>query len=126
MREKKYNLLELRQNRKLWSQVKPDLFSREKKEVFDKRKKAVDLYIVDAPAKEIYAETGIKHNKVADLINRCTRINPVTGEQYGYVALIPNKKILNNIPLREKNSTSKTRGSFPKILIDALIPAISP
>lgn len=117
MREKKYNLLELRQNRKLWSQVKTDLFSREKKEVFDKRKKAVDLYIDDAPAKEIYAETGIKHNKVADLINRCTRINPVTGEQYGYVALIPNKKILNNIPLREKNSTSKTRGSFNALLL---------
>ena len=64
MREKKYNLLELRQNRKLWSQVKTDLFSREKKEVFDKRKKAVDLYIDDAPAKEIYGERVLSITKL--------------------------------------------------------------
>ncbi len=117
MREKKYNLLELRQDRKLWSQVKTDLFSQEKKAIFDKRKKAVDLYIDNIPAKKIYEETGIKHNKIAELINRCTRINPATGEQYGYAALIPNKKILNNTPLREKNSTAKTRGSFNALLL---------
>ena len=117
MRGKKYNLLELRQNREGWSTVKTDLWSHDKKDTYDRRKKAVDLYIDDAHAKEIFEKTGIKHNKVADLISRCIKIDPATGKQYGYTALVPNKKITNKVPSEEKNSTSKTKGSFKALLL---------
>lgn len=117
MRGKKYNLLELRRNRETWPTVKTNLWSRDKKNIYDRRKKAVDLYIDDVPAKEIFEETGIKHNKVADLISRCIKINPATGEQYGYTALIPNKKVTNKAPSKEKSSTSKTKGAFKALLL---------
>lgn len=81
------------------------------------RRKAVDMYIDDASAKEIYEATGIRHNKVSDLIARCIKIDPSTGVQYGYCALIPNKKISNGAPIIIKDSTSKTKGSFRALLL---------
>lgn len=117
MREKKYNLLELRQNRELWTTVKTDLWEDEKKIIFYNRKRAVDLYIDDSPAAEIYKETGIRHNKIADLVNRCLKINPQTGECYGYAALIPNRKLTCNIQNPGRDTTTKTKGSFKALLL---------
>lgn len=116
MREKRHNLLVLRQNRENWVPLKTDLWPQNKKELYEKRKKAVDLYIDDVPAREIYEETGILHNKIANLVDRCTKINPITGEQYGYLALTPNKKLNKNAP-DKINSIAKTKGSFKTLLL---------
>lgn len=117
MREKKYNLLELRKSKELWAQVKTDLFTNENKIIYENRKKAVDLYIDDISSEKIYEETGIRHNKLAKLVSRCIKINPETGMQYGYIALIPHKRISTNIPSKTKSSTAKTKGSFKALLL---------
>lgn len=117
MRSKKHNLLELRQNREEWSLIKTELWTCDKKETFDRRKKAVDMYIDDYSGKEILTATGISHDKVAKLVARCIKINPATGKQYGYAGLIPNRKIVNNISTGNKSSTSKNKGAFKALLL---------
>lgn len=117
MRTQKYNLLELQQNQKLWYPVKTDLLDPKKKKIFNMRKQAVDMYIEDIPACEIFKITGIRHNKVSELVEKCISINPTTGMQYGYTALIPYKKIKSNISSPIYNTVSKTRGSFKSLLI---------
>ncbi len=117
MRNKKYNLLELQQNRKLWSSIKTDLWDKEKKDIYVMRKKAVDLYIDDIPVTDISKITGMRHNKISKLIERCIKINPNTGMQFGYAALIPNKKVVVNPPNHIPNTTSKSKGSFKTLLL---------
>ncbi len=117
MRNKKYNILDLRQNRDEWSPIKTELWEQIKKDTYDKRKKAVDMYIDDFSAQEIFAATGIAHDKVAKLVARCIKLDSITGKQYGYAGLIPNKKLNNNIPTDFKNSTYKTKGSFKALLL---------
>lgn len=117
MRSKKYNLLDLRQDRENWSPIKTELWPYNKKDSYDKRKKAVDMYIDDFSAQEIFDVTGINHDKVAKFVARCIKINPISGKQYGYAGLIPNKKIANNAPSNERNSTSKTKGAFKALLL---------
>ena len=117
MRYKKYNILELKQFKAQWSLVKTELWSQEKKDIYYRRKWAVDLYIDDVPSEKIFEETGIRHNKVADMIERCIKINPETGTQYGYTALIPNRKISNNAKKQVRDTTSKSKGAFKSLLL---------
>lgn len=117
MRTKKYNILELQQNREEWSLIKTDLWSSSKRDIFDKRKLAVDMYIDDFSAKEIYENTGINHDKVAKLVTRCLKINPETNTQYGYIALIPNIKINKAISTQINKNISKSKGSFNSLLV---------
>lgn len=117
MRNKKYNILELQHSKTQWPLVRTELWSQDKKDIYYKRKKAVDLYIDDASAEEIFNATGIRHNKIAELVERCIKINPETGMQYGYAALIPNRKIRSNAKNQFRNTMSKTKGSFKSLLL---------
>lgn len=117
MRNKKYNLLELQSYKENWVPIKTDLWSQDKRNTYEKRKRAVDMYIDDYPAKTIFSETGINHDKVAKLIARCIKIDPITSKQYGYAALIPNRKVSTKAPTEYKSSTAKTKGSFRALLL---------
>lgn len=92
MRDKKFSLIQLVEYMKEWDDVNCELFPLEKKEKFLNRKKAVELYSNGATGEQITSETGVRCNKVSGYIERCLRINPDTGRQYGFAALIPNRK----------------------------------
>ncbi len=115
MRNKKYNLLELRQDREEWASIKTDLWVPEQREQFLKRKEAVDMYIDDFNAKDIYATTGINHDKIAKYVARCLQIDPNTGKQQGYVGLIPYRKV--NKKIQTKSCTSASKGAFVNLLL---------
>lgn len=117
MRNKKYNIIELQQNRKLWTTIKTELWDEAKKEMFKLRCKAVDMYIDDYSFKDIYSCTGISHDRITRLIARCLEINPSNGMQYGYMALIPYRRIKDEQPIHLHNTVSKARGSFKVLLI---------
>lgn len=117
MRRKKYNIIELRDYLDTWPVIKTELFGNEKREIYEKRKKAIELYVSDVSVNEIYAQTGISRNRLSELIGRCLKINPITGKQYGYEGLIPNKKMSYGHNLAKKSPSSKTRGSFKALLL---------
>lgn len=61
--------------------------------VYRIRKKAVELYMKNVSDKEIFLATGMSSVEVLRLWNRCHATDPVTGECYGYEALVPKSKI---------------------------------
>lgn len=117
MRNKKFNLLDLRRYRENWKEIKTELWSNDKRNLFVRRKKAVDMYIDDFPVQKIFNDTGIRSDKVAKLIERCIKTDEETGEQYGYVGLIPNKKLSSNVYTVEQHLTTKAKGSFKSLLL---------
>lgn len=82
---------------------------------FNKKKQAVDMYIDGFSIKEISGKTGIPHQKISGLVQRCITNNPETNYQFGYTALIPNKIICNNIPAVD--DIDKVKGSFFQLLL---------
>lgn len=118
MRNKKYNLLELQHDKQEWTPLKSEFWPEDKKQKYEMSKLAVDMYINDASCEDIFHATGIRNNRLTILVERCLKINPETGKQFGYAALVPNKKIDNKIIHKERNSATKNKGSFRALLTD--------
>lgn len=120
MRNKKFNLLELREKRKEWNSVITDFWENDKRIIYQNRKMAVDMYIDDYNVDEIFNITKIKHDKLTRLIDRCLKINLESGQEYGYTALIPQKRVITSKMTKKHTvdiSTSKRRGSFNMLLL---------
>jgi len=116
MRGRKYNLVDLNEYRDEWAHVQTYFMSEENRIQFEQRKRAIDMYIDGASLKRIHADTGIHRTSISRLIQRCIKIDTNTGKQYGYSALIPQKKLKQNSKLQTKESTQKTRGAFQALL----------
>lgn len=117
MRERKYNILELREYRTNWADVHVDLLDDEQKDIYIKRKQAVDMYIDDIPLNRIMNLTNIARQKVPVLVGKCIKINPQTGRQFGYAGLLPYKQLKDSMDIPIKNSQSKSRGAFSQLLL---------
>lgn len=117
MRERKYNILELKEYRINWENVHIELLDNEQKNVYIKRKQAVDMYIDDVPLNKIMNLTNITKQKVPILVGKCIKINPQTGRQFGYAGLIPYKRLEKTAKISAKNSESKVRGAFSQLLL---------
>lgn len=100
MPPRKFNLLALQQQRDEWKRVCTDFMVEEERNAFDKMQKAVDMYIEGYSLKEIVIKTNIPHQKISKLVQRCLFVNPSTGEQYGYSALIAKRQFQNQHPLK--------------------------
>lgn len=117
MAEKKYNLKELQDQRVEWNNVCVDFMEQTEKEVFLTRKKAVDMYIEGEMIKDISRITSIPHQRISKYIERCITINPLTGKQYGYEALLSIKIKKSKIIGKLKQTTEKSKGSFEYLLL---------
>lgn len=117
MRERKYNILELREYRVNWEDVHIDLLDDEKKYIYLKRKQAVDMYIDDIPLNKIMSLTNIARQKIPTLVEKCIQINPQTGKQFGYAGLLPYKRLKNSMDMPIKSSQPKSRGAFSQLLL---------
>src|SRR5665648_1106067 len=72
-----------------WISVNTEGLTAEKREVFLRRKQAIDMYITtDIGLKEISNETGIAITDIYRLTKRCISLDEA-GELWGYRALIP-------------------------------------
>ncbi|MBA2941059.1 hypothetical protein HZF08_22525 [Paenibacillus sp. CGMCC 1.16610] len=76
----------------LWPIVLTDNFSSELKEIYEKRKLAVDLYLKNLSNNEILELTGIHRNHLSKFIKRCLDFDE-NGVIWGYRALIPHKHL---------------------------------
>lgn len=117
MRERKYNILELQQERLEWKTVYCDALEHDRQQVYLKRKKAVDMYIDGIELDAITAQTGIAKQNISRLVQKCIQINPTTNKPYGYCGLIYKKKTKDNVKsITLHNNTSCTKGSFKALL----------
>lgn len=117
MRERKYNILELQQERLEWKTVYCDSLDADKRQVYLNRKKAVDMYIDGFKLNEITAQTGIFQQNIRGLVEKCIKINPSTSKPYGYSGLIQQKKTSDNvISITQHSRTVSTKGSFRALL----------
>lgn len=89
---KKYDLQELEEMRKSWTDIPIDVVPNDQKETYYKRKTAIDMYIDGKKTQEIFNITGITHNNILRLLGRCLQKDE-NGEFYGYTALLFNKRI---------------------------------
>ena len=75
MRERKYNILELREYRTNWADVHVDLLDDEQKDIYIKRKQAVDMYIDDIPLNRIIGLSTLFQTNFFRLFSRyCTGV----------------------------------------------------
>jgi putative transposase len=116
------NKHEIMIDRKEWPAVNPELLDDKNKEIFLKRKKAIDAYIdTSATIEEITADTGMLKPEIYRLLNRCQKLDR-NGIILGYRALIPyyrtdeyTLKTTQNINGFE-NEESKKTGAFQALL----------
>jgi len=113
---KKYNLTELRLERPSWKKVLEDSLSPEKREIFQKRKNAVDMYIDGADNITIKQETDVHETKVNKWVAKCRRIDPATNEPYGYAALLPYYHVEEYKHESDSDNTVASPGSFGLLL----------
>jgi len=117
MRERKFNLIELSEQQKSWDVVCEDYLDETSKEIYRKRKLAVDLYIEGYSLREISKQSGIAYQSVYQFIERCLLINDRTGKSFGYAALLPYKRVLKDKVNINHENIVKARGSFNQLLL---------
>lgn len=103
-----------------WPVVLTDHWSEERKEVFLKRKAAVEMYLSDRPIREITEETGLDQKEVHRFVKRCF-MQDDNGYIWGYRALVPHKKLTTysrkKMPSLEQHKTGvKLTGVFQLLL----------
>lgn len=114
----KGDLLREQTDSDLWLTVDVTLLDEADREIFLKRKKAVDLYLTNEKSlKEITLSTGIKRRNLYRLIKRCIDYDTY-GVVWGYRGLIPNKNIKKYElePRNKKFNESRKTGEFELLL----------
>ncbi|WP_410720214.1 hypothetical protein [Brevibacillus sp. SIMBA_076] len=104
-----------------WPQVNFENLPEMHRDIFAKRKQAVDLYMTDrATILDITKQTGVNRVDLFRLIKRCLDYDE-DGKVYGYRALIPYKRMKSyerSKPINVKDKLEKVsfNGSFSKFL----------
>ena len=96
----------LKSARDSWYPIPADSLPEKQRDVFSKRKKAVDMYIDGYLNTEITRTTGIDRSFLVKLIKRCIKTDE-NGIYFGYYALIPGSKIEKKGFAREFSSLLK-------------------
>ncbi|WP_188455566.1 hypothetical protein [Virgibacillus oceani] len=109
-------------DRSNWATVYENNLEGDKKEIFLKRKKAVDMYMDgEKTIKEICSITKVNHTDLYRLLKRCVVLDS-NGQVFGYKALIPNFRIkpytreVNIDGFGQNNEDIKLTGAFQKLL----------
>lgn len=92
MASKKYDLAALQADREEWIDIPEDILSTKYRDIYKRRKMAVDMYIDGYKISEIEEKTSIKHSNLPRLLERCL-CEDENNVQYGYVGLFPRKRI---------------------------------
>lgn len=81
------NIAKLLEESKIWRVVSTFSMSESDKQIYESRKKAVDMYLSGESMKSIEKMTGIKHSHVKEFVDRCASLDS-SGQPVGYVGLI--------------------------------------
>lgn len=102
-----------------WPTVDVSCLDETDKEVFLKRKEAIDLYVKnEITLEQIKQLTGVNRRNLNRLIKRCMEYDPY-GIVWGYRGLIPNKNIKSYEldPINNKLNESRKTGEFERLLV---------
>ena len=116
MASKKYNISELKLSRPKWKKVLEDALEPGGREIYLRRKRAVDMYIDGANVVAIGQETHIDGAKINKLVAKCCEIDQNTNEPYGYAALLPYFHIKKYKREPDGGSTAPVAGQFELLL----------
>jgi putative transposase len=104
----------------IWPDVLRSQLSEKDREIYDMRRRAIELLILGMSRKEIAKQTGVDRKSVLQFFKRCITTHP-DGRLYGFRALIPNTRIA---PYRRRKEFVETKvgtqagasGAFGKFL----------
>ncbi|WP_281201413.1 hypothetical protein ACLBKW_09000 [Bacillus altitudinis] len=98
-----------------WPKVLVDHLDEEHKEIYLKRKQAVELYLEgNTSLREIHNSTGISRKRIRMFTQRCLELDE-HGNLWGFRALIPYKKTLE---YKRKNFNSKCLAGVFELLLE--------
>ena len=98
-----------------WQTVLEDNIENEEyKKLYLRRKKAIDMYFDNVKISKIVEETGFHRNTIRKFAKRCLMIDEKNGLPFGYVALIPYKRIQKYKRIDDKKE--KCTGKFNQLL----------
>ena len=112
MAEKRFDINELRSIRENWNDIPSEVIPEKYREIYIKRKKAVDMYIDGYSTQTILDRTGIGHNHITEFILKC-----ITMEDEGFIGyqgLIPYTRITPK-PQKESGNFSKLIKTYPTL-----------
>lgn len=112
MAEKRFDVNELRSIRENWNDIPSEVIPEKYREIYIKRKKAVDMYIDGYSTQTIFDRTGIGHNHITEFILKC-----ITMEDEGFIGyqgLIPYTRITPK-PQKESGNFSKLIKTYPTL-----------
>ncbi len=104
---------------KNWPTVMIDNFKPEQKEIYSRRKQAVEMYLKDHTLEDIKEATGLGRKEVNRYIKRCLT-HDENGVIWGYRGLVPQKNLTRyqrkSFPSEEENKNTKLTGAFQLLL----------
>ena len=112
MAEKRFDINELRSIRENWNDIPSEVIPEKYREIYIKRKKAVDMYIDGYSTMDIFERTGIVHNHISKYIQKCIAVD--TNGYLGYQGLIPYTRITPQ-PQKESGYFSKLIKTYPTL-----------
>ncbi|MCD1257648.1 hypothetical protein B5M42_002190 [Paenibacillus athensensis] len=95
-------------NPEYWPTVNKTLLSNENLEIYEKREKAILMYLRGHKNSEIYEQTQISAKELRRFIRRCFEVDGATGLIWGFRAIIPKKRISEYY---RKASTTRAPGA---------------
>lgn len=95
MANKKYDLNKLQLDREDWIDIPDDVVPEKHRDTYKMRKMAINMYIDGYHYTNIEEKTGIKHNNMSKLLEKCLSLNE-NNIPYGYAGLIPGKRLNND------------------------------
>lgn len=115
---KKLDLATLKIERTVWKTVCEDALDAKVREIYLKRKEAVDMYIDGHSLLDIYNKTGIDKSLVVKLTQRCAISVDSYGENLGYTSLLPYKRVSAYQRVANTSIDKGQSGTFSKLLSD--------
>ena len=98
---KQLNIIDIQEKREFWEEINAEALSPEKKELFLKRKRAVDFYIDATPLKTVSDVIGLPPAEIIRCVKRCLQLD-AEGRMLGYQALVPRYSSLHKLRDFEK------------------------
>jgi hypothetical protein len=87
MPSSKYDLYELKEIRKQWSDIPIDALPEDKRKAYISSKNAIDMYIDGCRLRDIEERTGVKSPNISRLVEKCIEVDE-NGSYLGYKAIL--------------------------------------
>ena len=112
MAAKKFDINELKIIRESWDDIPAEVIPEKYRDIYRKRKEAVDMYIDGYSSTTILERTGISHNHIPEFIQKCVVVNE--DGYIGYQGLIPHMRV-NKEDKRDSGEFSKLISEYPSL-----------